>query len=159
MEEYDNLQELLVSNGFATVFAVAFPLGSLIACLSLQAEFKSDLFQQMYHYRRPFPGVMSRHIAAERLIDLTSRLAILNNLCLLMFHDYASLEDGQLHLDISPIIGLCTTTIIVWILALKFEAWFAHKAKAISVLQKRCLFRSSKIMGGAAEDTSEEGHA
>ena len=153
-EEYDNLQAVLVSNGYATVFAVAFPLGSLIACLGLQAEFKLDLFQQMNHYRRPFPDTMARHFAAERLLDLTSRLAILNNLCLLLFHDFANLKEGQLQFDAFPVVMLCVMTAFIWILAQKIEGLFAHKAKYISVIQKRFNFRSAKIMGGAREQGS-----
>ena len=151
-ESYDNLQSVLVANGYAIVFAVAFPLGGLIACLGLQAELKLDVFQQLYHYRRPFPETAARHSAADRLLDLTSKVAILNNLCLLLFHDFATLKDGQLYLNVFPVVMLCSVTIVVWLLAKQLERCFTQKSKYLPVIQSRFDYRARKLMSGMPDN-------
>jgi anoctamin-10 len=54
IELFDDYLEMIMTYGYITLFASAFPFGSTITCLFIFIEIRSDIFKFEKTARRPF---------------------------------------------------------------------------------------------------------
>jgi anoctamin-10 len=54
VELFDDYLEMIMTYGYITLFAAAFPFSSTVTCVFIFIEIRSDIFKQEKTARRPF---------------------------------------------------------------------------------------------------------
>ena len=149
IEQYDNLSDIIVSYTFATAFAAAFPLGGVLASLSLALEVRLDIYQQCRHYRRPYPQEASTLRAAEVLLSYTEGFVWLNNACILIFLEFND-KKGE-SVDLSVIVWCLIIGLVCYFVGQSCVSFRGNSNAVVAMLEKRYEWRANKILMGAED--------
>jgi len=80
----DNMSELIIEEGYATVFAIAFPLASLFACINNFVEFRVDI-HDLKVSQRPIPHDASGVGMWGEVLFMLSLVSIVSNWALFVY--------------------------------------------------------------------------
>ena len=82
VEQFDDYLEMIMTFGYITLFASAFPMGTTITSIFIYLETKSDMFKMERTARRPF-SVKAHDIGTwEIALDLLTIMAVFTNIVL-----------------------------------------------------------------------------
>lgn len=82
VELFDDYLEMVMTFGYITLFAAAFPFGSTLTCLFIYLETKSDVFKLETVARRPFVRKCHDIGTWEFALDLLAFMSIFTNIVL-----------------------------------------------------------------------------
>lgn len=86
-EVFSDIVEMVIQFGYIILFAVVFPLASLVALLSNIVEVRSDLFKLCYIVRRPVPRLGWEETKAWiNIFRLVVLAAVITNTLMIMIH-------------------------------------------------------------------------
>lgn len=85
MELFDDYLEMIMTFGYITLFAAAFPLGTTITSLFIYIETKSDTYKMEALSRRPFSRKAHTIGVWELTLDLFTFSAVFTNIILACF--------------------------------------------------------------------------
>lgn len=85
MELFDDYLEMIMTFGYITLFAAAFPLGATVTSLFIYIETKSDTYKMETLCRRPFSRKASNVGVWELTLDFFTFTAVFTNIILACF--------------------------------------------------------------------------
>lgn len=85
VELFDDYLEMIMTFGYITLFASAFPLGSFITCIFLYIETRSDAYKIESNMKRPFSRTCHDIGTWELALDLLTFGSIFTNIYLAFY--------------------------------------------------------------------------
>ena len=85
MELFDDYLEMIMTFGYITLFAAAFPLGATVTSLFIYIETKSDTYKMESLCRRPFSRKASNFGVWELTLDFFTFASVFTNIILACF--------------------------------------------------------------------------
>lgn len=85
VELFDDYLEMIMTFGYITLFASAFPLGSFITCVFLYIEVRSDAYKIETNMKRPFSRTCHDIGTWELALDLLTFGSIFTNIYLAFY--------------------------------------------------------------------------
>ena len=82
VEQFDDYLEMIMTFGYITLFAAAFPLGTTITCVFIYLETKSDMFKFEHTARRPFSKKAHDIGTWELALDILTVMSVFTNIVL-----------------------------------------------------------------------------
>ena len=78
----------MIQFGFVTIFVAAFPLAPLCALINNVIELRLDAYKLVKFYQRS-PALKAQDIGAWfNILQIFSFIAVVSNVCMMMFYQY-----------------------------------------------------------------------
>ena len=118
-ETFEDYSEMVVQLGFVTIFAVAFPLGPLLALVNNLLEVRVDLQKICHLCERPIPEGVADIGIWDKLIHVTLWISIVTNAAIFSFTTDASRHWSDL-VRLVVFGTLCTSGAVIRLLLTRF---------------------------------------
>lgn len=82
VEQFDDYLEMIMTFGYITLFAAAFPIGTTITSIFIYLETKSDMFKMERTARRPFSKKAHNIGTWEIALDILTIMSVFTNIVL-----------------------------------------------------------------------------